>query len=61
MTDHCLPHRPALPFWHGLTTLWSAARENHELRRSRRAHMRAKRELAELPEHLLRDIGFYDN
>jgi uncharacterized protein YjiS (DUF1127 family) len=37
------------------------AREKREFRRIRRAHMRAKRELNQLPEYLLRDIGFYDN
>lgn len=48
------PARPLAAPWTGRATLWLATR------RERRAARQVERELADLPPHLLRDVGLVD-
>lgn len=60
MTDHSFPHHLPLSIWPLVSALQVRLQERAETRRIRRLHLLTKREIMRLPDHMLKDIGYFD-
>ncbi len=61
MTDHSLPHRLPLPLWPSLAAAWVRLRSYRKAARARRLRRLTQREIAQLSDHMLKDIGYFNN
>lgn len=60
MTDHTFPHHQPLSIWPLFASLRARLQDRAETRRIRRLHLLTKREIMHLPDHMLKDIGYFD-
>jgi hypothetical protein len=60
MTDHSLLHHQPLSIWPLVTSLRTRLQERAETRRIRRLNLLTRREIMHLPDHMLKDIGYFD-
>jgi hypothetical protein len=60
VTDQTYPHNLPLSVWPLLASLRVSLQARAEARRARRQHLLTKREIMHLPDHMLKDIGYFD-